>query len=141
MALANVGLGARPSGHRVLVIDWDLEAPGLHRYFEPFLEDKTLQRSTGVIDFVLDFATAAVSGDGAKDPLWYEPYSNVLAHALSIEWDFANGGLIDFVPAGRQMPAMRRASTRSTGATFTRSGVWSAAREIEAEAAIPLRLV
>jgi formylglycine-generating enzyme required for sulfatase activity len=102
MALANVAWVLARAGHRVLVIDWDLEAPGLHRYFEPFLEDKTLQRSTGVIDFVLEFATAAVSGVRAEDPLWYEPYSNILAHALSIEWEFPAGGLIDFVPAGRQ---------------------------------------
>lgn len=50
MALANVacllarGVGSyvgqsATSDQRVLVIDWDLEAPGLHRYFGPFLPD------------------------------------------------------------------------------------------------------
>ena len=50
MALANVAclLARGVRGHsgqsatpdqRVLVIDWDLEAPGLHRYFGPFLAD------------------------------------------------------------------------------------------------------
>jgi cellulose biosynthesis protein BcsQ/tRNA A-37 threonylcarbamoyl transferase component Bud32 len=41
MALANVAcLLARQSGpgRRVLVIDWDLEAPGLHRFFQPYLK-------------------------------------------------------------------------------------------------------
>ena len=50
MALANIayllargikGYGGQlaPSNQKVLAIDWDLEAPGLHRYFEPFLLD------------------------------------------------------------------------------------------------------
>ena len=50
MALANVAWVLASSGKRVLAIDWDLEAPGLHRYFEPFLADKSLERSTGLID-------------------------------------------------------------------------------------------
>jgi MinD-like ATPase involved in chromosome partitioning or flagellar assembly len=32
-ALANVGVQLALSGMRVLLIDWDLEAPGLERYF------------------------------------------------------------------------------------------------------------
>jgi len=42
MALANVAWVLASNGRRVLVIDWDLEAPGLHRYFKPFLLDKEL---------------------------------------------------------------------------------------------------
>ena len=33
MALANVGVALALSGHRVLLVDWDLEAPGLEHYF------------------------------------------------------------------------------------------------------------
>lgn len=102
MALANVAWVLAASGKRVLTIDWDLEAPGLHRYFEPFLEDKTLEHSTGVIDFVRDFATAAIAGARTDDPSWYREYSNVLAHALPIQWEFPDGGLLHLVPAGRQ---------------------------------------
>lgn len=36
MALANVAWILASQGERVLTIDWDLEAPGLHRYFHPF---------------------------------------------------------------------------------------------------------
>jgi formylglycine-generating enzyme required for sulfatase activity len=103
MALANVAWLLANSGQRVLVIDWDLEAPGLHRYFEPFLADKTLERSTGVIDFMLDFVTAAVSEkEVGGDAEWYREYSNLLAHAVPLEWQFPEGGSLDFVPAGRQ---------------------------------------
>ena len=102
LALANVAWLLANGGRRVLVIDWDLEAPGLHRYFEPFLADKTLERSTGVIDFVRDFATAAVSaGTNAEDRGWYKEHSNLLAHAVPIKWEFGQGSL-DFVPAGKQ---------------------------------------
>jgi tetratricopeptide (TPR) repeat protein len=35
MALANVGVQLARRGKRVLLVDWDLEAPGLDRYFQP----------------------------------------------------------------------------------------------------------
>ena len=37
MALANVAWILAANGHRVLAVDWDLESPGLHRYFAPFI--------------------------------------------------------------------------------------------------------
>lgn len=33
MAVANIAVLLARKGLRVLVVDWDLEAPGLHRYF------------------------------------------------------------------------------------------------------------
>jgi len=38
MALANVGFLAAMNGLRVLVMDWDLEAPGLGYYFRGLVE-------------------------------------------------------------------------------------------------------
>src|ERR1700689_748786 len=38
MALANVAWILAANGYRVLVADWDLESPGLHRFLYPFLE-------------------------------------------------------------------------------------------------------
>jgi formylglycine-generating enzyme required for sulfatase activity len=103
MALANIAWVLASCGYRVLTIDWDLEAPGLHRYFEPYLDDKTLERSTGLVDFILAFATAAVSGQPKADDVdWYAQYSNLLAHAVPVQWEFPNSGTLDFVPAGRQ---------------------------------------
>jgi AAA domain len=102
MALANVAWLLASSGKRVLTIDWDLEAPGLHRYFEPFLPDKTLEQSTGVIDFVRDFATAALAAGPSAGSEWYSEYSDLLAHAMPLAWEFDGGGALHFVPAGRQ---------------------------------------
>ena len=50
MALANVAWILASNGKRVLMVDWDLEAPGLHRYIHPFLRDKELRSSDGVIE-------------------------------------------------------------------------------------------
>lgn len=36
MALANIAVLMARRGHRVLAVDWDLEAPGLERYFSSF---------------------------------------------------------------------------------------------------------
>jgi hypothetical protein len=102
MALANVAWVLASSGKSVLAIDWDLEAPGLHRYFEPFLADSKLERSTGVIDFVRDFATAAVATESTAGRNWYEEYSNILAHAVPVEWEFPGERLLHLVPAGKQ---------------------------------------
>jgi MinD-like ATPase involved in chromosome partitioning or flagellar assembly len=53
--LANVAVLLARWGHRVLVIDWDLEAPGLHEYFAP-LPRKPIG---GVIDLAYDFLAGA----------------------------------------------------------------------------------
>lgn len=105
MALANVAWILASGGHRVLVIDWDLEAPGLHRYFRPFLLDKDLNSSEGVIDMVLEYAVEAITPaeEGEKKPDdWYIPYTNILRYATSLRRNFPGQGRLDFVPAGRQ---------------------------------------
>ena len=38
MALANVAWILAANGERVLIADWDLESPGLHRFFQPFMD-------------------------------------------------------------------------------------------------------
>jgi Mrp family chromosome partitioning ATPase len=81
MALANTAWILASAGKRVLTIDWDLEAPGLHRYFQPFLTDKELsgQESQGVIDMAIDFAIrAATPARTGKDvgEKWYETHAD-----------------------------------------------------------------
>jgi hypothetical protein len=98
------------------VIDWDLEAPGLHRYFQPFLTDKELtgQESQGVIDMAIDFAVRAAtpSKDKESDSKWYEAYADFSKWRHKLRWPSGEAirlgkdgrGEIDFVPAGRQGP-------------------------------------
>jgi FxsC-like protein len=112
MALANVAWILASNRKRVLVLDWDVEAPGLHRYFHPFLADKELTSSEGIIDFVIEFAAEVVSPSGQHDKEWYLPFANILRYASSLQWDFKPSRwpdsvpppTLDFVPAGRQGP-------------------------------------
>jgi len=50
MALANTACLLLRDGHRVLMIDWDMEAPGLPKYFRPYLQTSNNHR--GLIDFM-----------------------------------------------------------------------------------------
>ncbi len=105
MALANVAWILASNGKKVLVVDWDLEAPGLHRYFYPFLLDKDLTSSEGLIDFVIDFSVeAATPGDENEEPDrdWYKNHANILRYTVSLDWQFPGKGTLDFIPAGRQ---------------------------------------
>jgi Mrp family chromosome partitioning ATPase len=65
MALANVAWLLAANGSSVLAIDWDLEAPGLHRYFLPFLSDPELAETRGIIDLLWDYVNlvAITAGD------------------------------------------------------------------------------
>jgi MinD-like ATPase involved in chromosome partitioning or flagellar assembly len=78
--LANIAVLLARWGYRVLAIDWDLEAPGLHHYFAPILPR---QPKGGVIDLAYDFL------DGAEKPA---------AHAIRLELE---EGTLALLAAGR----------------------------------------
>jgi cellulose biosynthesis protein BcsQ len=99
MAMANVAWILATNGKRVLVMDWDLEAPGLHRYFAPFLRDPELNSTPGVIDLVREFERMSPHlSDGLRT------YARVDRHAHSLECSFPDGGFIEFVSSGRRTP-------------------------------------
>ncbi|MBM7775979.1 MinD-like ATPase involved in chromosome partitioning or flagellar assembly [Actinokineospora baliensis] len=54
--LSNVAVLLARWGRKVLVVDWDLEAPGLHHYFGPSLSTPP---DSGVIDLANDFLSGA----------------------------------------------------------------------------------
>ncbi len=107
MALANVGWILAANGKRVLLIDWDLEAPGLHRYLAPFLADPTLARTEGLVDWAYEYLVAATEPpDRERAPRegadWYKPYAAMDAYARPVEWQFPGDGCLHFVGAGVQ---------------------------------------
>ncbi|WP_326550001.1 FxSxx-COOH system tetratricopeptide repeat protein [Micromonospora sp. NBC_01813] len=103
MALANVAWILAANGRRVLVVDWDLESPGLHHYFRPFLTDPKLRHSRGVIDIIRDFAAAVVDPDlPASEPSWFRAFADVEREAVSLNMRFPDGGSLDLLPAGVQ---------------------------------------
>ncbi|MFC8343524.1 FxSxx-COOH system tetratricopeptide repeat protein [Streptomyces sp. NPDC057280] len=106
MALANTAWILAANGKRVLVVDWDLEAPGLHRFFHPFLDPSTVGATTGVIDMLKEYAWAvtddADGGAGERAPDWHRGYARIQPHAVSLDWSFPDSGTLDLVSAGRQ---------------------------------------
>jgi hypothetical protein len=96
------------SGKKVLIIDWDLEAPGIHRYFKPFLIDEELASSEGLIDLLWEFAEAAVSPevpDPHRTEKWYEQYTDYSPYIVAMNTaSLLEGGQIDLLPAGKQGP-------------------------------------
>jgi MinD-like ATPase involved in chromosome partitioning or flagellar assembly len=55
MALANTAVLLARGGSRVLIVDWDLEAPGLHKYFEKFSPrtSEEIAAKSGILTFYL----------------------------------------------------------------------------------------
>lgn len=105
MALANVAWILASQNQRVLTVDWDLEAPGLHRYFQPFISDTELTGSAGIIDFLAAFVDGAHSEKARSDPRWFERYIDTEPYTFSLDWKFQGSGTLDLIPAGQQGPA------------------------------------
>jgi CO dehydrogenase nickel-insertion accessory protein CooC1 len=101
MALANVAWILASNGKRVLAVDWDLESPGLHKFFHPFLDESTVSATPGVIEIINDYASAAVD-PGPRNNDWHVEFARVERHAVSLDWSFPDGGKLDFLSAGRQ---------------------------------------
>ncbi|WP_062352455.1 FxSxx-COOH system tetratricopeptide repeat protein [Herbidospora yilanensis] len=101
MALANTAWVLAANGKRVLVVDWDLESPGLHKFFHPFLEDEVIASTPGVIDIINEYVWAAIRPQQRATD-WHLDYAKVMPHAVSLEWEFPGEGTLDFVSAGQQ---------------------------------------
>jgi len=104
LAVANVAWILADNGHRVLVIDWDLEAPGLHRYFHPFLIDSELSDTPGLIDYFWMYGLRLMTPleEDDSESSWHEDVSDLADYAIRLDWKFDRGGHLDFIPAGRQ---------------------------------------
>jgi MinD-like ATPase involved in chromosome partitioning or flagellar assembly len=93
-ALANIAVLLARWGYRVLSVDWDLEAPGLHEYFRPMM------RSTpagGVVDLAGDFLagrerpvdhTVRLAGVGTLDFLAAgQDDADYIGRVQDIDWE------------------------------------------------------
>lgn len=103
MALANVAWLLASSGKRVLAVDWDLESPGLPRYFNPFLPKMAVRDAPGVIDLIREFDTeASRRRKRSEEFAEIASYARVGLYAMSLNWSFPDGGRLDFMSSGRQ---------------------------------------
>ena len=105
MALANIAELCYEIGLRVLMVDWDLEAPGLEQYFDdqnPDFPDQ-VRDMPGIIEMLLEYKnqisrrTPATSGS----ELPFTPIEHYLVNVRPINQQ--NGG-IWLLPAGRRSP-------------------------------------
>lgn len=120
MALANLAClladrTLRKGGRGVLVIDWDLEAPGLHRFFRGLFKrkfgdpsrdneeyDKRFDALPGLLDLLLEFqAKVAQLPNPAKEP--DESAENFLRGSVAIDDYILTSDLegLRFIKAGR----------------------------------------
>lgn len=70
MSMANVAFLAAINGKKVLVMDWDLEAPGLAYYFRGLLESsdaKEVKESAGLMDILWDWNAGLLSNLAESD--------------------------------------------------------------------------
>ena len=68
LALADVAVMLAKMGHRVLMVDWDLEAPGLHRFFMNRLSGRgepelTFRSHPGLVELITQLDGSAYSYD------------------------------------------------------------------------------
>nr|WSY53957.1 FxSxx-COOH system tetratricopeptide repeat protein [Streptomyces sp. NBC_00886] len=125
MALANVGWILASGGHRVLLVDWDLEAPGLHRYLHPLLVDPELRSSDGLINMVQAYVRTVLSPEPppvretvggprsrpAETDDWLRAAADLTPYTVGLLLELPSGGRLDFLPAGRQSAAYSAAVT------------------------------
>jgi MinD-like ATPase involved in chromosome partitioning or flagellar assembly len=126
MAMANVAWLLALQGHRVLAIDWDLEAPGLHRYLHPFLEDPELHSTDGILDFAIELASEAANVEDitAMPDEFFHEKGNILRFVEPLDCSrFGENVRFDFIAAGRQGPAYsKRLSLFNWHQFYTRLG-------------------
>ncbi len=66
MALANIAVLMTAWGKRVLVVDWDLEAPGVEHFLAERAELASIQQGKGLIELLTELS----EGTGVSDDVW-----------------------------------------------------------------------
>lgn len=89
MALANVATLLAAQGYKVLMMDWDLEAPGLPKYFRKYTEANPIKVQGGLIDLLY----------GIENNLDIDKYENGYTDQLEELFDtYLNQYVVSFTP-------------------------------------------
>jgi len=98
MALAHAADRLARTGLRVLMIDFDLEAPGLEQYFP--IDQKALRTRLGLFDIILRYKLAMSStAPGASENQYFRQLNQFIA---PIYPKLPTGGTLDLMPAGQR---------------------------------------
>jgi len=109
MALANTAWILAANGKRVLTVDWDLEAPGLDKFYRPFINQAALSEHLGVSFLITNYEAAVIDATKNRDAprgrrvppsVIANQYTRLKEHVTPVSWDFPSGGRLDFLPAG-----------------------------------------
>jgi tetratricopeptide (TPR) repeat protein len=95
MAVANVGDILARRGFRVLLVDFDLEAPGLEQYFQ--INQSAARRHEGLLDLLLTYKrsmSVASSGD--------DQFERVERFIVPVYERLPGGARLDLMPAGQR---------------------------------------
>jgi MinD-like ATPase involved in chromosome partitioning or flagellar assembly len=86
LTLSNIAMRLADLGKKVCIIDFDLEAPGLHLKFKKYLTQSKIER--GLVEYINEFQNNSIL------PL------NIKKHIVNIDYSGTLGGSINLLPAG-----------------------------------------
>lgn len=98
MAMANVADLLARRGLKVLMIDFDLEAPGLEKFFQ--IDQESVRRHAGLLDLLLAYKRSMSVARG-EDPT----FRNLANFICPVYEKLPGGGRLDILPAGRRQGA------------------------------------
>lgn len=90
LALANIATRLAEFGRQVCLLDFDLEAPGLHHKFATSLANNARKIDRGVVDYIHAFVKEGILADSLKD--------------ISYSWFPYKQSCITLIPAGDPDP-------------------------------------
>ncbi|MCP4374364.1 MAG: AAA family ATPase [Deltaproteobacteria bacterium] len=97
MSLVNIACLMAKQHKKVLIIDWDLEAPGLHSFFKNSFHDEKL----GLVDLIIDFITF-LKEDVSNDDSYVSFLEANINKYISKNYTNRNSELrIDIIKAGK----------------------------------------
>jgi hypothetical protein len=102
MALAEVAERLASRGLKVLAIDFDLEAPGLERYFFDAERSRSARAEAGLIDLIQTYRYA-LTNRAAFEQAEFHKLERFRLRAIHVA--SSRGGSVDLMTAGRREPA------------------------------------
>lgn len=111
MAMANVAFMAAMNGMRVLVMDWDLEAPGLAYYFRALLDPqqaKAAKEARGILNIFSEWVETVENASpdeitsALDDLVEGRPFADCVVSLVPLE-RLPPGATLDYISAGSKM--------------------------------------
>ena len=92
MALANISILLAQWGFKVLIIDWDLEAPGLEYFFADYYNFSVPEEQKGIVDILIHFTN--YQNESAEEINWENITNNIFKNE-------SDNGKLDILTAGK----------------------------------------